>query len=96
MKARALIMSAALLLAASTGSAFAGGSTQPKTMGNEGKLPATGTVSDKVPDMGATAPVEGGPSKRMGDEGKLPATKAMSGATPQQNAPATPPPAENK
>jgi hypothetical protein len=66
----------------------------PKTMGDEGKLPATGAVSGATPDMGATAPVEVGPSKRMGDEGKLPATKGMSGATPQMNAPAATPPAQ--
>lgn len=63
----------------------------PKTMGDEGKLPATGTVGGAVPAMGATAPVEIGPSKRMGDEGKLPATGAISGATPQMNAPAAAP-----
>jgi hypothetical protein len=63
----------------------------PKTMGDEGKLPPTGTVGGAVPEMGATAPVEIGPSKRMGDEGKLPATKAMGGATPPMTAPAAPP-----
>lgn len=66
----------------------------PKTMGDEGKLPATGTVSGATPDMGATDPVDVGTTKRMGDEGKLPATKGMSGATPQMNAPAATPPAE--
>ena len=65
----------------------------PKTMGDEGKLPATGAVSGATSDMGATAPVDVGTSKRMGDEGKLPATKGMSGATPQMNAPAATPPA---
>jgi hypothetical protein len=63
----------------------------PKTMGDEGKLPPTGTVGGAVPEMGATAPVEIGPTKRMGDEGKLPATKAMGGATPPMTAPAPPP-----
>lgn len=63
----------------------------PKTMGDEGKLPATGMVGGAVPAMGATAPVEIGPSKRMGDEGKLPATGAISGATPEMNAPAAAP-----
>lgn len=56
-----------------------------KTMGDEGKLPATGTVGGKVPDMGATAPAEVGQRKKMGDEGKLPATGAVSGATPKMN-----------
>lgn len=57
----------------------------PKTMGDEGKLPATGTVGGSVPEMGATAPAEIGERKRMGDEGKLPATAAGSGATPKMN-----------
>ncbi len=56
-----------------------------KTMGDEGKLPATGTVGGSVPKMGATAPAEIGQRKRMGDEGKLPATKNISGATPKMN-----------
>jgi hypothetical protein len=70
----------------------------PVTMGDEGKLPATGTVSGKVPEMGATGAGSGesGSSSaspdgrlRMGDEpGKLPATGTMSGATPKMNAPA--------
>jgi hypothetical protein len=88
---------AVLLLGAVISPAYADDRTPiapPKTMGDEGKLPATGAVSGATPDMGATAPVEVGPSKRMGDEGKLPATKGMSGATPQMNAPAATPPAE--
>ena len=52
----------------------------PKTMGDEGKLPATDTVTGKVPDMGsttvepntATPPVDATALKTMGDEGKLP------------------------
>lgn len=70
----------------------------PQTMGDEGKLPATGTISGKVPEMGATGAGTGeaGSSSatpdgrlRMGDEpGKLPATGGMSGATPKMNAPA--------
>ncbi len=60
----------------------------PKTMGDEGKLPATGTVGGAVPEMGATDPKQIGPSKTMGDQGTLPATGAMSGATPKMNAPA--------
>jgi hypothetical protein len=88
---------AGLLLGAVIAPAYADDRTPiapPKTMGDEGKLPATGAVSGATPDMGATAPVEVGPSKRMGDEGKLPATKGMSGATPQMNAPAATPPAQ--
>lgn len=66
----------------------------PVTMGDEGKLPATGTVSGVVPEMrgpGAasnpSAAVSETGAKRMGDEGKLPATGAMSGAVPQMTAP---------
>ncbi len=66
----------------------------PKTMGDEGKLPPTGTVGGAVPEMGATDPVQIGPQKRMGDEGKLPATKGMSGATPQMTPPPAPAPSE--
>lgn len=70
----------------------------PKTMGDEGKLPATGTMGGRTPEMGATGAGTGtgsdepsgrkGPPKRMGDEGKLPATGTMSGATPKMNPPA--------
>ena len=65
----------------------------PKTMGDEGKLPATDTVTGKVPDMGATTaePNTATPPrpdatapKKMGDEGKLPATDTMSGQVPVQ------------
>lgn len=69
----------------------------PKTMGDEGKLPATGTVSGAVPEMrgpgAASSPSEAVPdtsAKRMGDEGKLPATGAMSGAVPKMTAPSEP------
>ena len=73
----------------------------PKTMGDEGKLPSTGTMSDRMPEMGGTGAGAGtgepsgpkGPPKRMGDEGKLPATGAMSGATPRMSPPAGTPPA---
>jgi len=66
----------------------------PKTMGDEGKLPATGTM--RTPEMGGTGAGAGtgepsgpkGPQMRMGDEGKLPATGTMSGATPKMNPPA--------
>jgi hypothetical protein len=69
----------------------------PKTMGDEGKLPATERMGDKVPDMTGprTAATPGnqytgpsgpkGPAKRMGDEGKLPATGNMSDHVPQMN-----------
>jgi hypothetical protein len=66
-----------------------------KSLGDEGKLPPTHTMSDAVPDMtgpdvdtsaqGAgdgTAP-GATPPKRMGDEGKLPATSTMTKQVPQ-------------
>ena len=61
-----------------------------KTMGNEGKLPATDNMSTSVPDMGTAEPApEGsgpagrkGPTMRMGDDGKLPANNNMSGQLP--------------
>jgi hypothetical protein len=67
-------------------------STNPArhTMGDEGKLPASGAVSDRVPDMGAgTGSSTGaeGTSHRMGDEGKLPATNSMSGQVPKMTNP---------
>jgi hypothetical protein len=69
----------------------------PQTMGDDGKLPATGTVSGAVPEMRgpgvASSPSEAVPdtdAKRMGDSGKLPATGAMSGAVPQMTAPSEP------
>ncbi len=80
---------AILIFGASLGPVAAEDSPSPKgpakTMGDEGKLPATGTVGGSVPEMGATAPAEIGERKRMGDEGKLPATGAVSGATPKMN-----------
>jgi len=66
-----------------------------KSMGDQGKLPATDSMSGAVPQMtgprtaatpadeagsGASGPK--GPPKRMGDEGKLPATNNMSGNVP--------------
>lgn len=67
----------------------------PVTMGDEGKLPATGAVSNKVPEMGAApAPAATGestsvkgPPVTMGDQGKLPATGTVSGAVPQMTGP---------
>jgi len=59
----------------------------PKTMGDEGKLPATSTVGGKVPEMGATAPAENTGSHTMGDTGKLPATGTVGGAVPDMTAP---------
>ena len=61
--------------------------TPPKTMGDEGKLPATSSVGKQVPEMGATAPVESTGSHTMGDTGKLPATGTVGGAVNQQTAP---------
>ncbi|HRN84832.1 MAG TPA: hypothetical protein PK857_08425 [Hyphomicrobium sp.] len=75
----------------------------PQTMGDEGKLPASQTLTNKVPDMvgpetdsGATGASSGtsgssspkGPPQRMGDEaGKLPATGTVSGAVPNVRGP---------
>ncbi|AHB49070.1 mucin [Hyphomicrobium nitrativorans NL23] len=73
----------------------------PQTMGDEGKLPASQTLTNKVPDMvgpdtGATGTSTGtsgssspkGPAHRMGDEaGKLPATGTVSGAVPNVRGP---------
>lgn len=70
----------------------------PKTMGDEGKLPASETMRNAVPDM--TGPSTGnaatgestgtsGSGLRMGDEaGKLPATGTVSGAVPEMRGPA--------
>ena len=41
-------------------------------MGDTGTLPATGTVSNKVPEMGATEPMTNTGSHTMGDTGTLP------------------------
>lgn len=76
----------------------------PKTMGDQGKLPATETMRNAVPDMtgprtgdastGASTGTSGsaspkGPAHRMGDEpGKLPATGTVSGAVPEIRGPA--------
>ena len=61
--------------------------TPPKTMGDEGKLPATSTVGSKVPEMGATEPTTNTGSHTMGDTGKLPATGTVGGAVPDMTAP---------
>lgn len=77
----------------------------PKTMGDEGKLPASETMRNAVPDMtgpstgdasggttsGTTASTSPkGPPHRMGDEaGKLPATGTVSGAVPEMRGPAS-------
>ena len=72
------------------------GATPPKTMGDEGKLPATSKMTDQVPEMGSTdadpnlpAPNRLGatPPKTMGDEGKLPATKSMGTQVPNMKGP---------
>jgi hypothetical protein len=67
----------------------------PVTMGDQGKLPATGTITDKVPEMGSTTGATGastgtsgsaspkGPPQTMGEEGKLPATGTVSGTVPE-------------
>lgn len=91
---------AVVVLCATFAPVHAGDQPSPKgpakTMGEEGKLPATGTMTDKTPDMrgpevpggvttGSTSPK--GPTKRMGDEGKLPATGTMRDKTPDMRGP---------
>ena len=71
-----------------------------KSLGDEGKLPPTSTMSKAVPDMTGpdvdnsaqgsadgvgTAPGATAP-KRMGDEGKLPATSTMTKQVPEMTA----------
>ena len=61
-----------------------------KTMGDEGKLPATKTTEGAVPEMGADSggnAVQDDGSKRMGDEGKLPATATGCNTVPDMTAP---------
>jgi hypothetical protein len=99
-----LLVTAAVFVAAAAVPAWAQDAPAtkgpPVTMGDGGKLPATGAVSDKVPEMGAapapetTGPSSSvkGPAQTMGDQGKLPATGTVSGAVPQM----TPPDANKK
>ncbi len=102
MKHSLTFLAAVLLIGAPLSSASADDqpSTKgpPQTMGDEGKLPATDTMSGAVPEMGATGASEGassgtgstspkGPPQTMSDEGKLPATSTMSGAVPKMTAP---------
>jgi hypothetical protein len=90
-----LTLAAVLALGAVASTALAG-ETPPaqkaptKTMGDEGKLPATSTTDTKVPEMGSDSsqkPVQDDGSKRMGDEGKLPATATGSKNVPDMTAP---------
>jgi len=71
----------------------------PQTMGDEGKLPASKTMRNAVPDMtgpnaGSTGESSGSTGSdtrglRMGDEpGKLPATGTVSGKVPEMRGPA--------
>jgi hypothetical protein len=88
----AMIAVGAALSSASAEDAAAPNQKAPtKTMGDEGKLPATSTTDKAVPDMTGpnegTNPVQDDGSKRMGDEGKLPATGAGSNAVPDMKAP---------
>ena len=57
-------------------------------MGDEGKLPATDSVTTRVPDQGAgTAETSGAAgTHRMGDEGTLPATGNTTTRVPEQGA----------
>ena len=96
-----LAITTALTLAASCGAAWAETAQErtlkapEKSMGDQGKLPATENMSGAVPDMtgprtaatpsdneGGTVLAPKGPPKRMGSDGKLPATDNMSGAVP--------------
>jgi len=65
-------------------------STDPArhTMGDEGKLPATNSVTTKVPEQGAGTGESSGTtgSHRMGDEGTLPATGNVGTRVPEQGA----------
>lgn len=88
------LTAAVLLLSSALAPVHAGEQPKgpPKTMGDQpGKLPSTGTMSDKTPDMrgpevpgtettGSITPK--GPEKRMGDEGKMPPTGIMREKTP--------------
>jgi hypothetical protein len=71
----------------------------PQTMGDEGKLPASETMRNAVPDMtgpntgsaatGGSSGTSGTSGLRMGDEpGKLPATGTVSGKVPEMRGPA--------
>ena len=57
-------------------------------MGDEGKLPATNSVTTQVPEQGAGTGESSGTSgsHRMGDEGTLPATGNTSTRVPEQGA----------
>ncbi|MFT3730488.1 MAG: hypothetical protein QM780_03545 [Hyphomicrobium sp.] len=58
------------------------------TMGDEGKLPATNSVTTRVPEMGAGTGASSGTtgSHTMGDEGKLPATGNVGTRVQEQGA----------
>ena len=87
----AMVAIGAALSTASAEDAVAPNQKAPtKTMGDEGKLPATRTTKSAVPEMRTdrgTNAVQDDGSKRMGDEGKLPATAAGSNAVPDMTAP---------
>jgi len=87
----AMVAIGAALSTASAEDAVAPNQKAPtKTMGDEGKLPATKTTEGAVPEMGADSsakPVQDDGSKRMGDEGKLPATATGSKSVPDMTAP---------
>lgn len=57
-------------------------------MGDEGKLPATNSVTTRVPEQGAGTGETSGAngSHRMGDEGTLPATGNTSTRVPEEGA----------
>jgi hypothetical protein len=97
------MLAAAAALAVMVSPAFAETSSDrtlkapEKSMGDEGKLPATERLGERIPDMtgprtaatpstsepGASGPK--GPPKRMGDQGTLPATNKMGNRVPEMN-----------
>lgn len=86
--AATLLLGAATLPATAEDTPAANGSSH--TMGDSGKLPASGAVTDRIPDMGAgTGSSTGtdGTTHRMGDDGKLPATNSMSNEVPKMTSP---------
>ena len=92
MKSIVVMTFSALLLGATAAPLLA--EDQPTTdparhkMGEEGKLPATNSVTTRVPEQGAgtTEPSGANGSHRMGDQGTLPATGNVGTRVPNQGA----------
>jgi hypothetical protein len=86
--------SAAVLLSLATTPSISEDQSPPDparhSMGDSGKLPASGATSSRVPEMGAgtgTSTGTEGSSHRMGDEGKLPATNTITNEVPKMSKP---------